>query len=126
MRRLLLKNRYNLKYYERNAFDVWLTQYPKLKEIYWYKEALHRLYRTRGANKAARAFTRLTDQMGLSKLKEIKKLRKTLMKWRKEILNYFSTGLTNGAKLKATTGSQSSINTELLRSGTFLTTGFDC
>ncbi|MGE3684330.1 MAG: transposase [Bdellovibrionales bacterium] len=43
-----------------------------------------------------RAFTRLTDQMGLSKLKEIKKLKKTLMKWRKEILNYFSTGLRNG------------------------------
>lgn len=96
VRRLLLKNRKKLKYYERNALDLWLAQHPKLKEIYWYKEALHRLYRTRGVKKAERAFTRLTDQMALSGLKEIKKLRKTLMKWRKEILNYFSTGLTNG------------------------------
>ncbi|MBK9039685.1 MAG: transposase [Bdellovibrionales bacterium] len=34
--------------------------------------------------------------MAKSSLKEIIKLRKTLMKWRKEILNYFVTGLTNG------------------------------
>lgn len=96
VRRLLLKNRHKLKYYERNALDLWLAQHPKLKEIYWFKEALHRLYRTRGTKKAERAFTRLTDEMALSTLKEIKSLRKTLMKWRKEILNYFPTGLTNG------------------------------
>jgi transposase len=96
VRRLLLKNRNKLKYYERNALDLWLAQHPKLKEIYWYKEALHRLYRTRGTKKAEKAFTRLTDQMALSNLKEIKSLRKTLRKWRKEILNYFSTRLTNG------------------------------
>jgi transposase len=96
VRRLLLKNRNKLKYYERNALDLWLSQHPKLKEIYWYKESLHRLYRTRGTKKAEKAFTRLTDQMALSALTEIKSLRKTLMKWRKEILNYFSTRLTNG------------------------------
>ena len=33
--------------------------------------------------------------MAQSKLKEIKRLRKTLMKWRQEILNYFRTGVTN-------------------------------
>jgi transposase len=33
--------------------------------------------------------------MADSKLKEIKTLRKTLMKWRQEILNYFRTGITN-------------------------------
>ncbi len=36
------------------------------------------------------------DHMALSTLPEIKKLRKTLMKWKEEILNYFATGLTNG------------------------------
>ncbi|MBU6376612.1 MAG: ISL3 family transposase [Bdellovibrionales bacterium] len=96
VRRLLLKNRNKLKYYERNALDLWLVEHPKLKEIYWFKEALHRLYRTRGSRKAEEAFMRLTDSMALSQLKEIKKLRKTLMKWRKEILNYFITRLTNG------------------------------
>lgn len=33
--------------------------------------------------------------MALSQLPEIKTLRRTLMKWRVEILNYFLTGLTN-------------------------------
>ncbi|MBK7845865.1 MAG: transposase [Bdellovibrionales bacterium] len=65
-----------------------------------FKEALHKLYRARGLQKATEAFVRLTDQMAKSSLKEIIKLRKTLMKWRKEILNYFVTGLTNG-KTKA-------------------------
>jgi len=33
--------------------------------------------------------------MALSKLPEIKTLRKTLVKWRQEILNYFRTRITN-------------------------------
>lgn len=96
VRRLLLRNRHKLKYYERNALDLWLEQYPKLKEIYRFKEALHKFYRTRGLQKAQKVFIRLMDQLALSDLKEMKTLRKTLMKWRKEILNYFVTGLTNG------------------------------
>ena len=56
---------------------------------------MHSFYRIRGARKAAKALTKMTDQMSFSKLKEIKTLRKTLMKWRVEILNYFSTRLTN-------------------------------
>ena len=66
-----------------------------MKEIYWFKESLYQLYRTKGFNKAAQALTNLTDRMALSALPEIKKLRRTLMKWRTEILNYFKTGLTN-------------------------------
>jgi transposase len=34
--------------------------------------------------------------MAASALPEIKKLRKTLMKWKNEILNYFVNGITNG------------------------------
>jgi transposase len=95
VRTLLLRNRHRLQYYERNALDQWLNDHHKLKEIYWFKESIYQLYRTRGFNKASRAFTKLTDQMALSKHDEIKKLRKTLVKWRKEILNYFITRLTN-------------------------------
>jgi transposase len=95
VRLLLLRNRHDLQYYERNALDQWLLEHPKLKEIYWYKEALHRFYRTKGLKKAQSAFTKLTDQMALSTLLEMKKLRTTLMKWRKEILRYFESGLTN-------------------------------
>lgn len=95
VRTLLLRNRHRLKYYERSALDEWLKLYPKMHEIYWFKEALYLLYRTKGVERAARAFTNLTDRMARSALPEIKKLRTTLMKWRKEILQYFESGLTN-------------------------------
>lgn len=95
VRTLLLRNRHRLKYFEKSALDQWLNHHAKLKEIYWYKEALHQLYRTKGFERASRALTNLTDRMALSKLPEILKLRKTLMKWRSEILHYFKSGLTN-------------------------------
>ena len=95
VRTLLLRNRHRLKYFEKSALDQWLVHHPKMKEIYWYKEMLYQFYRTKGFDKASRAFTNLTDRMALSTLPEIKKLRRTLMKWRIEILHYFKSGLTN-------------------------------
>jgi transposase len=97
VRRLLLFNgKKRLEYFERRALAQWLEEHPKIQELYHYKEALHALYRCRGYNRARAALIRLLDHMALSKLPEIKKLRKTLMKWKEEILNYFVTGLTNG------------------------------
>jgi transposase len=95
LRWLLLKPRYKLKYFERDAIDRWLQDYPELKELYWAREALFKFYRTKGLGRASEALTRLTDHLANSKIKAIKKLRRTLMSWRKEILNYFNTGLTN-------------------------------
>lgn len=94
-RKLLLMNGSRLEYFERRALHQWLDHHPKLKEIYFFKESIHRLYRTRGYEKAARALVKLTDQMALSKLDEIKTLRRTLMSWRNEILNYFINRTTN-------------------------------
>jgi transposase len=96
VRKLLLRNGPRLEYFERKALHAWLDQNPVINEIYCFKEALHALYRTRGFNKASRALIRLTDRMALSTLPEIQTLRKTLVKWRHEILAYFKTGLTNG------------------------------
>ena len=96
VRKLLLRNGHRLQYFEKNALWLWLEQNPIMKEVYMFKEALHKFYRIKGFNKAAYVLTKLTDQMALSNLKEIKTLRKTLMKWRHEILNYFKTRLTNG------------------------------
>lgn len=95
VRRILLFNGQRLEYFERKALHQWLEYHPKLKEIYHFKEALHGLYRCRGYDRAKRALTNLLDRMALSLLPEIISLRKTLMKWRIEILNYFDTGLTN-------------------------------
>jgi transposase len=96
--RLLLKNGYQLDHWKRQIVIAWLNQpgHEEIKELYTYKEALHKFYRTKGLSKASHAFTRLTDAMAVSSVKAIKTLRGTLLKWRKEILAYFETGLTNG------------------------------
>lgn len=96
IRRLLLRSRYKLDHARCWALDTWLAQHPQLHELYRCKEALHRFYRTRGQDKASVALTWLTDQMAQSSIPEVRTLRRTLLRWRKEILNYFGTGLTNG------------------------------
>lgn len=93
---MLLTTGKRLEYFERKVLATWLDEHDALREVYHYKEALHGFYRIRGRNRAQKALTKMFDRMALSKLPEIKTLRKTLMKWRKEILNYFETRLTNG------------------------------
>lgn len=95
IRRLLLRSGKKLEYFEKRALYEWLEQYPELKELYHFKEAMHGLYRINGYDTATRVLTRITDRMALSKLPEIKKLRRTLMKWRQEVLNYFKNRITN-------------------------------
>ena len=95
LRKLLLKNGHKLGVFERKAIWKWLEDYPELKEVYFAKEAMHRLYRCKGYTKARKSFVNLSDWLALSKVPELKRLRKTLMSWREEILNYFKTRLTN-------------------------------
>ncbi|MBK7844507.1 MAG: transposase [Bdellovibrionales bacterium] len=95
LRKLLLRNGKKLESYERRALYEWLNLHPQLKEIYHYKEALHGFYRIKGNRTAAKVLIRITDQMALSQIPEIKTLRRTLMKWRNEILNYFVNRITN-------------------------------
>jgi transposase len=94
-KRLLLMSIKRLDYPSRFALREFLKQYPDLHELYTWKEKLHRFYRTPGYHNAAKALRKLIDHMAWSNLPEIKTLRRTLMKWREEILNYFLTGLTN-------------------------------
>ncbi len=96
VRRLLLRNGFHLRPGQRFLLNRWLQLHPELNEVYRVKEALHTLYRTRGWGRAGAALTRLTDELARSVLPELRTLRRTLMKWRTEILAYFATGLTNG------------------------------
>jgi len=96
IRKLLLKNGKKLQYDIKRILWQWLEEHPQLKELYGFKEAMHGFYRIKGYNRAKIILNRITDRMANSKLPEIKRLRKTLMRWRQEILNYFKTGLTNG------------------------------
>lgn len=95
IRKLLLRNGKDLEKHEGNVLQFWLDQHPSVKEIYAYKEAILRFYRCRGRNRAKLSLTGIVKRMELSKLESIKSLRSTLVRWRVEILAYFSTGLTN-------------------------------
>lgn len=95
VRRLLLKSAHKLDFFTRSAIWKWLEKFPDLREIYEYKEAMHRFYRIKGHDKARKVLKHLLDKMGYSRLPEIQTLRKTLMSWKEEILRYFATGLTN-------------------------------
>jgi len=94
-RKLLLMSNIHLDYFDRKVLWEYLEQYPELKEVYAFKESLHAFYRIKGYNRACKAMNKLLDRIALSKLPEIKRLRKTLKKWRQEILNYFRTSITN-------------------------------
>jgi transposase len=96
IRRLLLRNGFALDFWQRLELQRWLDRYPELRELYQAKEALHRFYRTRGIGRAARAFRSLIDTLATSNLPEVQTLRRTLLRWRLEVLAYFDTGITNG------------------------------
>lgn len=68
---------------------------PALRELCAIREALFRLYRTKGYRRAKDALTRLTDAMAHSSLPDVRTLRNTLMRWRREVLGYFACRLTN-------------------------------
>jgi len=94
--KLLLRYRKKLQYYQRSVIDKFLELSPELKELYWYQQRLYRFYRIKGYNKAKAVYIKLMDDMARSKIKRIVSYRNTLRSWHQEILNYFSTKLTNG------------------------------
>jgi transposase len=94
-RKLLLCNRMRLDYFLRCDIDRYLKDHPKLKELYYYKEKLHQFYRTKGVVRAAGVLHKLIEELKARPYEELQRLGKTLQRWRKEILLYFATGLTN-------------------------------
>ena len=95
VRKLLLRNRKKLKPYERQALDSWLKLHPHIKEAYEWKEHFHNLYRMKGHRRAEARLEKLLIAMKFSIIPEIKRLQRTLERWKDEILNYFKCGLTN-------------------------------
>ena len=95
VRKLLLRNRSKLKWYERNALDAWLKLHPNIKEAYEWKEHFHRFYRMKGFDRAHHRLEKLLIAMKFSIIPEIKRLQRTIERWKDEILNYFKCGLTN-------------------------------
>ena len=81
--------------YQKRAVSRFCKENSKVGEAYRYKERLSNFYRIKGIKQAKRVFIKILDDMALSKIPEIKTLRKTLLKWKDEILRFFETGLTN-------------------------------
>ena len=96
VRRRLLMNRKKLDYFVRSEIDFYLKQHGSLNELYRTKERLHELYRTKGIDRARKGYEQLLKKIENSQLEEVQRLRKTLINWKNEILNYFKTGFTNG------------------------------
>ena len=95
IRHLLLKNRKRLEPYQKRAVTRFCQENEKINEVYRFKERVTNFYNIKGFNQARKIFIKITDDLALTKIPELKTLRKTLMKWRDEILRYFKTGLTN-------------------------------
>lgn len=94
-RKLLLKNSFKLDRETRARIYEWLEHHPTIKEIYLVKETINKVYRCEKTNHARRILIKLTDALALTKVPELKSLRKTLLNWMDEILNYFENKLTN-------------------------------
>lgn len=94
-KKLILMPAYKLDYFERKALWQKLQEYPKLQELYLWKERLHRFYRTHGYHRASSTLEVLLREMKNSQLSEVQTLRKTIKAWEKEILNYFKYRVTN-------------------------------
>lgn len=95
IRHLLLKNRNKLEPYQKRAVARFCSENPNVGEAYRYKERVSNFYRIKGKKAARKILIKITDDMAMSKIPEIQTLRRTLLKWRDEILRYFGTGLTN-------------------------------
>ena len=95
LKKLTLKNRTRLDYFVRSDMDKYLEQHPELNMIYRFKEKLFEFYRTKGVVRAVESFHRLTEQLKQTQHPALMKLAKTMQAWKKEILLYFATGLTN-------------------------------
>jgi len=96
IRRLLLMNASRLDYFQKAEILDFLNDHPELKQIWITKEKMHALYRCKGIDRARLALHNLLKSLKDTRIKELKTLRRTLWRWSQEILNHFTTGLTNG------------------------------
>lgn len=94
-KKLLLMSSYKLDFFARSTIYNYLLRHPDLHELYHWKERLHGFYRIKGFHRAQIALKHMCDDMSNSLLPEIKTLRRTLLKWKNEILNYFLYRITN-------------------------------
>lgn len=94
-KKMMLKKRKDLEYFQRSDLDRFLRQYPELDKIYRFKERLYELYRCKGVVKALKNIHRLIKDAKNTGIEALMKLARTLHRWRLEIVFHFDNGLTN-------------------------------
>lgn len=90
------KPKEHLKPNERVSLNEINKAYPELFELWKYKEELRRIYKIPNQTLAKISFNSMTTRMKLSKHPSTKQWLATLMRWKEEILAYFSRFTTNG------------------------------
>ena len=95
MRRLLLRNRGRLDYFQRSEVDAFLRNHATLDELYRAKEKLHLIFRTLGPARAAKSLKQFIAELENKTSEPLKRLARTLKAWQREIVNHFETGITN-------------------------------
>lgn len=95
-RRLLLRNREDLKYFEKFEMDKFLEKHPELEELYEFKERLRVFYRCRNHRQARRNLEMFIQDLEKSAQTSAQTLGRTLNRWKEELINYFGNGWTNG------------------------------
>lgn len=95
-RRLLLRNREDLKYFEKLELDKFLERHPDLEELYLYKERLRVFYRSRNHRQARRQLEVFIADLEKSAQEAANTLGRTLKRWKEELIAYFGNGWTNG------------------------------
>lgn len=91
-KRLLEKNKEDLTDREKVRLKEIFRCYPAIAEFWRIKEIMRRLYRLKDANKAAEQFDALLNGLRGDHRPRWAELYRTLKRWRKYILNYFSAG----------------------------------
>lgn len=95
-RRLLLRNREDLKYFEKVELDRFLSRHPALEELYEFKERLRTFYRSRNHRQARRHLEKFIDDLAMSSQEAANILGRTLKRWKEELIAYFGNRWTNG------------------------------
>jgi transposase len=95
-RRLLLRNREDLKYFEKVELDRFLSRHPTLEELYEFKERLRTFYRSRNHRQARRYLEKFIDDLAMSSQEAANILGRTLKRWKEELIAYFGNRWTNG------------------------------
>jgi len=95
-RRLLLRNREDLKYFEKVELDKFLEKHLDLEELYMFKERLRIFYKCRNHRQARRNLNLFIVDLEKSAQEAAQVLGRTLKRWKEELIGYFGNGWTNG------------------------------